>query len=33
MGGTGPTGLMGQVAIEITDRGGRAVHVAGTLSI
>lgn len=32
-GGTGPTGLVGQVVIEITNRGGEAVHVAGTLNI
>lgn len=32
-GGTGPTGLVGQVAIEITNRGGGAAHVAGTLNI
>lgn len=32
-GGTGPTGLVGQVAIELTNSGGGAVDVAGILNI
>lgn len=31
-GSTGPTGLVGQVAIEIANRKGEAVDVAGTLN-